>query len=102
MPADKSKNEPTTTTNDDIHIFAGVIQLSNSSAIYRSSVTNNNILYSSQREIKAVVRSHNKERISIILRHTPPFSQSAYTNRNMESVSIPPVIFSIFLSVLNS
>ena len=30
---------------------------------------NNNILYSSQPEIKAVVRSHNEERISIILRH---------------------------------
>ena len=41
-----------------------------------------------------VVRSHNEEHISIILshdlkhthiqtlRHTPPFSQSAYTNRN--------------------
>ena len=52
-------------------------------------VNNNNILYSSLREIKAVVRSHNEEPISIILsslnartylRHTPPFSQSAYTN----------------------
>ena len=32
-------------------------------------VTNNNILYSSQREIKAVVRSHNEEHISIILSH---------------------------------
>ena len=58
---------------------------------------NNDILYSSQREIKAVVRSHNEEHISIILshethththsythihtlRHTPPFSQSAYSN----------------------
>ena len=30
---------------------------------------NNNILYSSQREIKAVVRSHNEEYISIILSH---------------------------------
>ena len=55
----------------------------------------NNILYSSQQEIKAVIWSHNKEQISIILsheththsdihiltlRHTPPFSQSAYTN----------------------
>ena len=30
---------------------------------------NNNILYSSQREIKAVVRSHNEEHISIILSH---------------------------------
>ena len=29
----------------------------------------NNILYSSQREIKAVVRSHNEEHISIILSH---------------------------------
>ena len=30
---------------------------------------NNNILYSSQREIKAVVRWHNEERISVILSH---------------------------------
>ena len=30
---------------------------------------NNNILYSSQREIKAVVRSNNEEHISIILSH---------------------------------
>ena len=30
---------------------------------------NNNILYSSQREIKAVIRSHNKENISVILSH---------------------------------
>ena len=30
---------------------------------------NNNILYSSQREIKAVVRSHDEEHISIILNH---------------------------------
>ena len=29
----------------------------------------NNILYSSQREIKGVVRSHTEERISIILSH---------------------------------
>ena len=53
---------------------------------------NNDILYSSQWEIIAVVRSHNKENISIILSHEPhaptyihtlrympPFSQSAYT-----------------------
>ena len=48
---------------------------------------NNNILYSSQREIKAVVRSHNEEhnnskswntRIYALLRL--PFSQSAYTS----------------------
>ena len=32
-------------------------------------VNNNNILYSSQREIKAVVRSHNEEHVSIILSH---------------------------------
>ena len=48
-------------------------------------LNNNNILYSSLREIKAVVRSHNEEHISIILNHetlshTPPFFQSAYTN----------------------
>ena len=30
---------------------------------------NNNTLYSSQREIKAVVRSHNEEHISVILSH---------------------------------
>ena len=30
---------------------------------------NNNILYSSQQEIKDVVRSHNEEHISIILSH---------------------------------
>ena len=30
---------------------------------------NNNILYSSQCEIKAVVRSHNEEHISVILSH---------------------------------
>ena len=37
----------------------------------RAEITNNNnnILYSSQREIKAVVRSHNEEHISIILSH---------------------------------
>ena len=29
----------------------------------------NNILYSSQREIKAVVRSHNEEHVSVILSH---------------------------------
>ena len=32
-------------------------------------VNNNNILYSSQREIKAVVRSHNEEHTTIILSH---------------------------------
>ena len=32
-------------------------------------VNNNNILYSSQREIKAVVRSHNEEHTAIILSH---------------------------------
>ena len=32
---------------------------------------NNNILYSSLREIKAVVRSDNEEHISIILNHEP-------------------------------
>ena len=49
---------------------------------------NNNILYSSQREIKAVVRSHNEEHSNSkswnthihTLRHTLPFSQSAYNN----------------------
>ena len=30
VAADASKHEPITTTNDDIHIFAGVIYLSNS------------------------------------------------------------------------
>ena len=34
-----------------------------------SNNDNNNILYSSLREIKAVVRSHNEEHISIILSH---------------------------------
>ena len=34
-----------------------------------NSNNNNNIFYSSQREIKAVVRSHNEEHISIILSH---------------------------------
>ena len=49
------------------------------------------LVYSSQWEIKAVVRSYNEEHISIILsheththmhtlRHTPLFSQSAYTD----------------------
>ena len=41
-----------------------------SSLVLRRS-NSNNILYSSQREIKAVVRSHNEERISIILSHEP-------------------------------
>ena len=41
------------------HLFASVPQGDN----------NNNILYSSQREIKAVVRSHNEEHLSIILSH---------------------------------
>ena len=46
----------------------------------------NNILYSSQWEIKALIRSHNEKHISVILNHEPhahmhmpPFSQSAYT-----------------------
>ena len=34
-----------------------------------ATINNNNILYSSQREIKAFVRSHNEEHISIILNH---------------------------------
>ena len=49
------------------------------------------ILYSSQWEIKAVIRSHNEEHFSVILsheahthihtlRHTPTCSQSAYSN----------------------
>ena len=55
----------------------------------RNNNNNNNILDSPQWEIKAVVRLHNKEHISIILshepqahtlKHTPTFSQSAYTN----------------------
>ena len=52
---------------------------------------NNNILYSSQQEIKAVIRSHNEEHVSIILSHethahthsysqTYALFQSAYTN----------------------
>ena len=32
-------------------------------------INNNNILYESQWEIKAVIRSHNGEHISIILSH---------------------------------
>ena len=36
------------------------------------SANNNNILYSSQREIKAVVRSHNEEHISVIQSHETP------------------------------
>ena len=59
---------------------------------------NNNTLDSSQRDIKAVVRSHNEEHISIILsheththihtlKHTPPFSQYACTNRHSSSVA---------------
>ena len=48
---------------------------------YTKKLNNTNILYSSQREIKAVVRLHNEEHISMILspethhmhtlRHTP-------------------------------
>ena len=36
---------------------------------YINNYNNNNILYSSQWEIKAVVRSHNEEHISVILSH---------------------------------
>ena len=50
---------------------------------------NNNILYSSQQEIKAVIRSHNREHSNSVMKHThihtlrqmPPISQPAYTNR---------------------
>ena len=66
--------------------------LPGTSALIACNNNNKDVLYSSQREIKAVVRSHNEEHISVILvtkhthihtltlRHTPPFSQSAYTN----------------------
>ena len=68
--------------------FAGDSSFHRALSFYQDkhkSKNNNNILYSSQREIKAVVRSHNEEHMSIILSHeththTPPFSQSAYTN----------------------
>ena len=36
---------------------------------HNNNNNNNNVLYSAQREIKAVVRSHNEEHISIILSH---------------------------------
>ena len=36
---------------------------------FNAPCNNNNILYSSQRKIKDVVRSHNEEHISIILNH---------------------------------
>ena len=55
-----------------VHVEQGGLPLRcKSSGKQRSPVlhTNNNILYSSQREIKAVIRSHNKEHISIILSH---------------------------------
>ena len=46
-------------------------QVGNSSGMQRSTVlhinNNNNIVYSSQWEIKTVIRSHNKEHISINL-----------------------------------
>ena len=78
-------------------------------------VNNNNILDSSQRDIKAVVRSHNEEHISIILSHethshihtlryAPPFSQYVYTNRNSvayqhDCANVSTSIVSRFLSL---
>ena len=41
----------------------------NSLEITKCNNNNNNILYSSMREIKAVVRSYNEEHISVILSH---------------------------------
>ena len=49
-----------------------------------NSNNSNNILYSSQREIKAVVRWHNEEHISIILCH----ETRTYTLLDIRSLSL--------------
>ena len=64
---------------------------------HKNNSNNNSTLHSSQREIKAVVRSHNEERISIILKsrntHTytlldiRPLSLSAYTNNSKPKIT---------------
>ena len=54
---------------------------------------NNNILYSSQREIKDVVRSHNEEHISIIL--------SSLNTRTYTLLDIRPLFLSLHTLIAN-
>ena len=57
--------------------------------LYKICVSNNNnILSSSQREIKAVVRSHNEEHISVILSHDPHAHTHSYTYAPFLSICI--------------
>ena len=67
---------------------------------------NNSILYSSQREIKAVIRSHNEEHISIILSH----ETRTYTfllldirplSLNLHTLTANPKLPGIMLSLSN-
>ena len=53
-----------------------------------NNYNNNNILYSSQREIKAVVRSHNQEHISIILSHETHAHTRTYTLLDIRPLSV--------------
>ena len=55
---------------------------------------NNNIFYSSQRETKAVVRSHNEEHISIIVSHEP----HAYT---LLLIDIRPLALNLHTLIAN-
>ena len=84
--------EPRAATSTVTQLLSSGVRLYLWSVEFICTLYNNkNIPYLSQREIKAVVRSHNEEHISIILSHetlahthstlrqTPPFSQSAYT-----------------------
>ena len=65
---------------------------------------NNDILYSSQREIKAVVRSHNEERISVILsRETRMYTllDICPLSLNLNTLTANPKLAGIMLSLSN-
>ena len=49
---------------------------------------NNNILYSSQRKIKTVIRSHNEEHISVILSHETHAHIYIYTLLDIRRLSL--------------
>ena len=65
---------------------------------------NNNILYSSQLEIKAVIRSHNEEHISIILSHETHAHTHFLTyalSLNLHTLIANPELPGIMLSLSN-
>ena len=77
-PEDKGSKETWETTSlfDDVIYVIAVFEVGGRTTLHYAATlliedNKNNTLYSSQREIKAIVRSHNEEHISVILNHEP-------------------------------